>query len=146
MLQPEYTDTVQSASGVEEAAWVEVALEPAAAHMVQRTGGQGLASIEVVQGQPAEHQGAARRPERGKQAGGTPGSCHVQMDGETREQLQVMHGWRYWPTFRGPPLQRQGGLQPDEIGRRQGLPNVYHGPSSRRSPWVFHVYACELHV
>lgn len=144
VLQPGHTDIVRSASGAEEAAWVGAAFEPAAARMVQRTDEQGLASTEAVQRQPAELQGAERRPEGGMQAEGIP--CRVQMDGETREQPQEMRGWQYWPIFRGLQLQRRGGLQPDEIGKRQEWPNVCHDPSSRRSPCPSRVYACELHV
>jgi hypothetical protein len=35
------------------------------------------------------------RPEGGMQAEDMSGTCHVQMDGGSREQLQEMHGWRY---------------------------------------------------
>lgn len=92
MLQPGDTGTVHSASGVEEAASVEAASEPVAAHMVQRIGEQELASTVAVQKEPAVHQGAERRPEGGMQTEDMSGTCHVQMDDGSREQLQEMHG------------------------------------------------------
>lgn len=90
--QPEDIGTVHSASEVGEAALVEAAFEPVAAHMVQRTDEQGLASTGAVQKEPVVHQGAERLPEGGMQAEDMSGTCHVQMDGGTREQLQEMHG------------------------------------------------------
>jgi hypothetical protein len=74
---------------------VEAASELVAAHMVQRTDEQGLASTGAVQKELAVHQGAGQRPEGGMQAEDMSGTCHVQMDGGSREQLQEMHGWRY---------------------------------------------------
>jgi len=92
VLQPGDTGTVHSASEAEEAALTEAASELVAAHMVQRTDEQGLASTEAVQKQPGVLQGAARQPDGGTQAEGMSDTCHVQMDGEMKEQLQETRG------------------------------------------------------
>jgi hypothetical protein len=92
VLQPGDTGTVHSASEAEEAASTGAASELVAVHMVQRTDEQGLASTGAVQKQSAVLLGAARQLEEGTQAEGKSGTCHVQMDGETKEQLQETHG------------------------------------------------------
>jgi hypothetical protein len=92
VLQPGDTGTVHSASEAGEAASTEAASKLVAVHMVQRTDEQELASTGAVQRQPAVLLGAARRPEGDTQAEGTSGTCHVQMDGEMKEQLQETHG------------------------------------------------------
>jgi hypothetical protein len=88
VLQPGDTGTVHSASEAEEAASMEAAFEFVAVHMVQRIDGQGLASTGAVQEQPVVLQGAVRQPEEHTQSEGMSVAFHVQMDGETKEQLQ----------------------------------------------------------